>query len=341
MANGPTQTNPSACIAAPSPRIQTRHPQTQSPIRNRWQPPMPSGGSIVIRRSRPMLLWILLPMLLLALSMPGFAQTPGTTPTPDVDEAPQRDQRCVDDDFATRCSALCAPWCRERAYFLAHQDFCLSEPVFVGTAEDSDPVCAMDTDASAGSLQLCLENTRRSGRSVTEKLKELEDAPEIVAGLKKFLEGVPDCAPDAPTLIRLFDCLKEEGGLISNEFGSLSERGYAKLVEFEKLCDIPRERMSADVKLARNLKGRAERLDREFESVNECKDDYENWANALSEDNAESAGGGLLQQWIEKTREDLKPAAETARNLDNQLNAINTQMSSILESIQYGLVLCP
>ncbi|WP_133511111.1 hypothetical protein [Candidatus Thiosymbion oneisti] len=252
------------------------------------------------------------------------------------------DQRCVDDNFAERCAGLCGVWCkRDRAYFLAHEAFCLSQPVFAGTAVDSDPVCATENESTASSLRLCLQEARSNARSLEQKLSTLEDAPDIVAGLREFIEGVPDCAPDAPSLLRMFDCLKAEGGLISTEFTQLDEKGYTTLTDFEQLCEIPRQEMSTDVKLAKGLKGRAEQLQNEFNHTNACKENYETWANDLSDKDARRSGGGLLQQWIEKTRADLKPAEETARNLDHQLSAINTQMTSILKSIQYGLVLCP
>jgi len=277
--------------------------------------------------------------LIAGLSLPSLH--PSLIAAPTASAAGQMDPRCVDDTFAQQCAKLCGGWCkRDRGYFLAHEDFCMSEAVFAGTAENSDPICDTDSTDMASSLQLCLQNARSSAASPEQKLQALDD-PEIVNELKKFIESVPPCAPDAPSLLTLFGCLTQEGDFISADFTTVTGRGYTKLTDFKQLCVIPREQMSADVKLTKSLKGRTVQLRREFNDVNACRDAYVAWADDNAGKNPEDALGGILQQWIDSVREELKPAEETARNLDNQLSQIDAQLSSILKSMQYGLVLCP
>ena len=257
-------------------------------------------------------------------------------------DAARADPRCGDTAFASKCAKQCGALCKtDREFFLDHSDFCFSEPVFSGSAVDTDPSCGDLGSVKPSPLQLCLREAERSARSFEDKLHALESRPDLVATVRESLKGVPTCAPDAPSLLRMFTCLEREGGTITSDFDHLHTRGYTELTSKSKLCEIPREAMSEDFNLAEDLSSRAKQLQMDFSRVNECRNAFEQWGNDVSEQNTTTHFGGLLQDWIDGTRSELEPTEKMAQNLDNQLAAISKQISSITTSISFGLVLCP
>lgn len=252
------------------------------------------------------------------------------------------DERCRDMGFAQRCPRLCSTLCSsDRDYYLAHIDFCLSNEANAKGGTDADAACQMPGKNEPNPLGQCLDEAQRNARSLEEKLGDVKNDSDLIQRLRERLKGVPDCAPDAPTLLKMFDCLENEGKLVATGMQALSERGYSTLTEPDELCAIKREVISKDYDLARGLSAQAQRLQDAFKRIDACRDDYVEWAGSPGEDRARPGySGALLGRWIEKIAEDLRPAEEMAKNLDNQLNKVETEMISITENIELGMVIC-
>lgn len=185
------------------------------------------------------------------------------------------------------------------------------------------------------SLQRCLKETSLNARTIEEKLSALNDLPELVAELRERLRNVPTCSPDAPTLMREFGCLEQEAGTIATALNLLKEMGYATPLSYVQLCEIKRERMKEDLKLAIGLKGRTEQLQREFARVNGCKVDFVAWGNGQAQNSR------IWQTWLNRFNVDLQPAEKATRELDSQLSGIRTQLKFILQWFEYRQLVCP
>jgi hypothetical protein len=252
-----------------------------------------------------------------------------------------KEDPCQESDFAKTCAKRCAPLCNDALYFVDHEDFCLSEPVFSGKPGDADVGCADGSaKASVGELDQCLVEAKRNARSIEEKLEALRSQPQLMEELRERLKGVPTCAPDSPTLMRMFKCLEDEGERVDVQFSKLEARGYPKLKDVAELCKISRDEMTADFSSAQDLHERAIHLQEVFGRINACKTEYEEWGTAASAASEKRASGALFQTWIDKVKKDLEPTAVMARTLDDTIAKITEQTTSIIDSVGQGIVIC-
>lgn len=200
-----------------------------------------------------------------------------------------------------------------------------------------------DAGASTSPLHQCLDEAQRSGQTLEHKLKKLDELgqPDLVETLRPLLEGVPGCAPDAPSLIEMFRCLETEGADVATKVGEIGDRGYAAITDPKALCTIKRENLGNDYKLAKSLRDRTEALKGEFDRIRECKGKFEGWAQGLVEQQHQrDLRGGLLGNWINQIGADLDPAEKMALDLNNHLEQVKEQTASITNNIGIGLVIC-
>ena len=255
--------------------------------------------------------------------------------------AQAKDDRCRDSEFAARCAGTCAPWCQDAVFFVEHQDFCLSESVHGGSPQDASADCS-GPPPDPTVLDQCLTEAKRNARTIEEKIQTLGSEPALMEALKERLKGVPNCAPDSPTLIRMFKCLEDEGGRIESTYSELEARGYTKLTDLTKLCAISRDEMKADFTAARSLGAEAKRLQEIFQRINACKTEFEQWGErATDASDTRWSGGGLIQVWINQIREDLEPTAQMAAKLDVTIAETTKQTASIIDSVGQAIVICP
>lgn len=259
---------------------------------------------------------------------------------------------CDDGELARLCPQRCGSLCRsDRAYYLAHREFCLSSRAFDADTPDSDPRCADLAMAAASSpestaappkvpmsLPDCLAAARNGAQAPTERLALLNEDSKMTRSLQAVLEGMPDCAPDIATLGRMHACLDADAAAVAEQASGAGGTDYGSLDSSAELCRIPLQTLRRDYEASRLLGQRLTATRQALADLSDCKDAYRAWAR----DRVQGAqASGLVQAWIEGQEQELGASSEAIAALATRVEALQQSLERGLEHMRLGLVVCP
>ena len=284
----------------------------------------------------------LLPGAILAVALAGAA--PGGVRA--------ADEVCEDAAFARLCPQRCGALCRsDRAFYLAHTEFCLSSPAFNADRPDDDPRCAASSTGKDGipprnatepkaalSLPDCLAAARDGSQAPTERLALLSEDTTVTRSLRAVLDGMPTCAPDLATLERMRTCLEADATAVAAVSTSRPITDYGALDKPAELCRVSFQTLRRDYAAATELEQRLTATREALAELSDCKDAYRDWATERVQ-GAQAAG--LVQAWIEGQVQQLEATTEAIAALLGRVESLKKSVEHALEHIRVGLVVCP
>nr|VFK63233.1 MAG: hypothetical protein BECKTC1821F_GA0114240_108910 [Candidatus Kentron sp. TC] len=228
---------------------------------------------------------------------------------------------CIDPNFAKACPESC-------------DRFCTGDNL----TEDRIGICRQIIRALAsgardrGSCQRPTSNYTTCKGKVAKFFENFQVPPPPEGPLETVYEDRPGCATPLKKLLANFVCLRDESSNISYGVKELDSEGLSGIDDIERLCSLEQDELTYFTGLSERLIDSGKNLEREFETLESCREDLIAWNKQLKTacSNSDVANCTTLVENLAKAgRPMMSKITQLASEMEKNLDKVEQELGSI------------